>query len=250
MADENAEIKKNDGVADAGQDSGAQSKSRDISLVNEAEDLGIPPEVVDALDDDRLRAAVESVRSRLDSEKARKAETPKVEPKPAIDEDGDEDPIASWKAKAEDAANRAAELERRVREIELRSHTGGFERLVAGVPEEWRDVLGEGPSDSLRRSSVAARNRNELRENMEAIVEGLKAKNRPVPSESELFERALRFTFADKYEKIKAVQEAEKTKVRQTQFVGRPGAPAPQDSRSAKERAIEEVARKLASMRG
>lgn len=95
--------------------------------------------------------------------------------------------------------------------------------MIGKLGDEWKDVLGEGPSGEIDPNSQQAKNRLELMDEMEIEARILqeKYKGKRQPRLDDLFERALNKKYGNHQRKIAAKEISNKLTKRKKQAVGR-----------------------------
>jgi hypothetical protein len=131
----------------------------------------------------------------------------------------------------------AAQADQINRQYEQRMD-GMFDALGA----DFAGDFGKGPLRGLNPVGVEARRRIEVTVQMNALRQAYDAHGIPVPSEHELFRRAVRVVAADTADKAAERRLGEQLKTQRGQFVGRPGGRTEMDTRSPLKRAAAKLA--------
>jgi hypothetical protein len=96
-----------------------------------------------------------------------------------------------------------------------------FDGLIEEQGEAWEDLLGKGPSADLPPTGKHRKARDAVQSEMEVLRAGYKGTGRDLPSEGEIFNRALRGLYADQVESIATKKVAGKVKKRRGQALSR-----------------------------
>ncbi len=115
-----------------------------------------------------------------------------------------------------------------------------FDGWIGGLGEEFHEVLGKDAIGKIAPDSPVRAERSKVLQEMDALAVGYKGTGRPVPSDKELFDKAVKLLYGDRAaEKAKstaAARVAQQLRDQRGQFVQRPSeihSPDVQDSRSA-----------------
>jgi hypothetical protein len=96
-----------------------------------------------------------------------------------------------------------------------------FDGLIEEQGEAWHDLLGKGPTADLPPNGKHRQARDAIQGEMEVLRAGFKNTGRNLPSEGEIFTRALRGLYADQLESITTKKVAGKVKKRRGQALAR-----------------------------
>lgn len=115
-----------------------------------------------------------------------------------------------------------------------------FESMIEGLGEDFTETLGKGPGHSLDQKSTQFENRVKLHEEIVRIAAGYAALGQQVPTEKELFEKAVGVVFKDKQKNLEMDKLGKKLDKRSKQSLGR-AAPHKDKELSPDQRAVKYV---------
>lgn len=116
--------------------------------------------------------------------------------------------------------------------------------LIAKLGDDFVDLFGDGPANSLSRKSAQYKARTEVVQEMKRIQDSARSAKRKVPESKDAFDQALRSVFGDKVKQAERRELATKVKARQSQLISRPSSNGAKPV-SGRERAIANVAQIL-----
>ena len=128
---------------------------------------------------------------------------------------------------------------------------GALDALVSAQGRDYADVFGdpELPARELAERSPQRMARRLVVEETERIREKARAEKRAVPGIKEAFQQALGNLYPEKVRQVQERRAQAKVDERRGQFLARPGGSAPADAMTPKQRAVKNVAEKLAGIR-
>jgi hypothetical protein len=113
-------------------------------------------------------------------------------------------------------------LQAKLQQQEVQQFTEWADRKFNGLGEEFVEVFGEGDYDDIEPGSEQYENRGKLLNRMNLIAQAYQNLNKPIPSRSKLFDRALQREFKQIIEKPKNQQKTvERLKKRAGQVIGK-----------------------------
>lgn len=122
-----------------------------------------------------------------------------------------------------------------------------FDSWVSNLGGQYHDLLGKGPTASLKASGSEAKNRDAIRDEMEVLAAGYDQVGRDIPQESELFRRALQSVFGETVSRKNLNGKIQK---RRSQMTNRPtyraGHKRGEVPENPEQSAVEQVRAKLA----
>jgi len=96
-----------------------------------------------------------------------------------------------------------------------------FESMIEGLGDDFTETLGKGPGHSLDQKGTQFENRVKLHEEIVRIAAGYAALGQQVPTEKELFEKAVGVVFKDKQKTLEMDKLGKKLDKRSKQSLGR-----------------------------
>jgi len=120
-----------------------------------------------------------------------------------------------------------------------------FEGMIAGLGDEFAEVLGTGDLEKIGTDSEFYKNRCKLIEEMNTIAAGLSQTGKPVLSTKQLFQKALNSVFSDVIKKNTRKQIASQVEKQSGRIISRPTGKKGKDSLTADQRATNAVREKL-----
>ena len=107
-------------------------------------------------------------------------------------------------------------------EMQAIAATQRFDGLIANLPKEYETVLGKGGIDELDPKSPFRAVRDELSDQMDALQAGYERSGHKMPSEKEVFRRALAIVTADRTAQLERQKIAAQLKKRAGVTIARP----------------------------
>lgn len=218
-----------DGSAE-GQDSAEQPEFSD-ELLKRAADAGLSRSEVENFGSpeavERVLVAFENEMARRVGQKETREQPTDSEPDLVLDEDLlDPDVVSAFKQ--QDARMKKLEQKLAAAESEnQRREEAEFESRCEGrfqsLGDEYKDLLGKGPSSGLGPRTKAFRNRKDVKAEMLALKAGYIQTGRAVPDEGDLFHRALRSLFGEQQETLTRRKIEGRVKSRKGKQINRPG---------------------------
>lgn len=107
-------------------------------------------------------------------------------------------------------------------EMQSIAATQRFDGMIANLSKEYETVLGKGGIDELDPKSPFRATRDQLSDQMEALQAGYERSGHKMPSEKEVFRRALAIVTADRTAQLERQKIAAQLKKRQGVTIARP----------------------------
>jgi len=104
---------------------------------------------------------------------------------------------------------------------ESREAEADFDGIVATLTKDWKSVLGDGPSTTLKPGPQLDA-RRAVQEQMKTVAAGYEARGMEVPSDRELFDQAVKTALADDATKIERSKVRDELSRRQRRSTARP----------------------------
>lgn len=138
------------------------------------------------------------------------------------EEDYDPEVVKQLKAMNSHYAKKFAGMQQRVQQQERKEIGERVERLFSGLGEEFADEIGKGETEKMDRAGKQFKSRVQVLQQMDALALGYKQAGMDVPSEDELFKRATRLAFGERYESIARKKLSQQLDTRRGGMVQRP----------------------------
>lgn len=131
--------------------------------------------------------------------------------------------------------------------MQLEATASRLDNLFAKADDGFKDLFGEGSLSDLDRKSDFVKNRNEVIAEMGAIVAGYNQAGRKLPSEKEVFNKAVRSLYGDKIKEQVKKELVSKVQKRNRIAISRPSNRKSRKTSSPEAMATQAVASKLKS---
>lgn len=180
------------------------------------------PDSVRALREFKVKAERKRRRSSDEDEWSSSDDTERDAPSPPdwIDQFGD---MHSATVDAFDQLqSRVHQLEAEINGYRQSDQQNRFDSWIDSQGDSIKEVLGKGPSDSLQGHGAFARNREKIRDEVEALRIGYQRLEKPMPPDNELWSRAMRMLFPKQFQTEARKDLEQKVKTQRKAAVSRP----------------------------